>query len=121
MDTKVTQKTAREAYYARMQPSSLIPLWERLHMLVPRFRPGRNFSADPSEFVWSRGCQGGRLRSIDTALKYAPIERVDYVWLIDTGLPRHPDPRFQLVWQEGRSLLFQVRPLGFPNWNPKDF
>ena len=92
-----------------------------LHMLVPRFRPGRNFSADPSEFVWSRGCQGGRLRSIDTALKYAPIERVDYVWLIDTGLPRHPDPRFQLVWQEGRSLLFQVRPLGFPNWNPKDF
>ena len=92
-----------------------------LHMLVPRFRPGRNFAADPSEFVWSRGCQGGRLRSIDTALKYAPVERVDYVWLIDTGLPRRPDPRLQLVWQEGRSLLFQVRPLGFPTWSPKDF
>jgi hypothetical protein len=92
-----------------------------LHMVIPRFRPGRNFTADPSEFVWSRKCQGGRLRSVDSALKYAPIERVDYVWLIDTGLPRRPDPRLQLVWQEGRSLLFAVRPLGFPTWQPKDF
>lgn len=92
-----------------------------LHMVVPRFRPGRNFAADPSEFVWSRACQGGRLRSVDTALKYAPVDRVDYVWLIDTGLPTRPDPRLQLVWQEGRSLLFAVRPLGFPNWKPRDF
>lgn len=91
-----------------------------LHMIVPRFRPGRNFAADPSEFVWSRRCAGGRLRSIDTALKYAPVERVDYVWLIDTGLPTRPDPRLQLVWQEGRSLLFAVRPLGFPNWTPRE-
>lgn len=91
-----------------------------LHMVIPRFRPGRNFTADPSEFVWSRACRGGRLRSVDTALKYAPIERVDYVWLIDTGLPRRADPRLQLVWQEGRSLLFAVRPLGFPSWRPRD-
>lgn len=91
-----------------------------LHMVVPRFRPARNFVADPSEFVWSRGCQGGRLRSVDSALRYAPIERVDYVWLIDTGLPRNPDPRLRLVWQEGRSLLFAVRPLGFPTWRPRD-
>ena len=91
-----------------------------LHMVVPRFRPGRNFTADPSEFVWSRGCAGGWRRSVDTALKYAPIERVDYVWLIDTGLPRRADPRLQLVWQEGRSLLFKVRRLGIPTWQPKD-
>jgi hypothetical protein len=92
-----------------------------LHMVIPRFRPGRNFTADPSEFVWSPKCQGRRMRSVDSALKYAPIERVDYVWLIDTGLPSRPDPRLQLVWQEGRSLLFAVRPLGFPTWKPKDF
>jgi hypothetical protein len=91
-----------------------------LHMVIPRFRPGRNFTADPSEFVWSRACQSGRMRSVDTALKYAPIERVDYVWLIDTGMPLHPDSRLQLVWQEGRSLLFAVRPLGFPTWRSKD-
>ena len=90
-----------------------------LHMVVPRFRPGRNFTADPSEFVWSQGCAGGRLRSVDTALKYAPIERVDYVWLIDTGLPKRPDPRLQLVWQDGRSMLFAVRPLTIPNWQPR--
>ncbi|NKJ42483.1 MULTISPECIES: hypothetical protein [unclassified Novosphingobium] len=91
-----------------------------LHMVVPRFRPARNFAADPSEFVWSRGCAGGRLRSIDSALRFAPVERVDYVWLIDTGLPRNPDPRLRLVWQQGRSLLFAVRPLGFPTWQPRD-
>ena len=90
-----------------------------LHMIVPRFRPGRNFTADPSEFVWSEGCGGGRLRSVDSALRYAPIERVDYVWLIDTGLPKRPDPRLQLVWQDGRSLLFAVRPLTIPGWQPR--
>ncbi|MCW1382051.1 hypothetical protein OLX02_04375 [Novosphingobium sp. KCTC 2891] len=92
-----------------------------LHMVIPRFRPGRNFAADPSEFVWSRKCKSGRLRNVDNALRFAPIERVDYVWLIDTGLPLRPDPRLQLVWQEGRSMLFKVRPLGFPTWKPKDF
>jgi hypothetical protein len=90
-----------------------------LHMVIPRFRPGRNFTADPSEFVWSPRCAGGRLRDVDSALKYAPIERVDYVWLIDTGLPHRPDPRLQLVWQDGRSLLFAVRPLMIPNWQPR--
>ncbi|MFX8324022.1 hypothetical protein ABTL43_19620, partial [Acinetobacter baumannii] len=80
-----------------------------------------NFAADPSEFVWSQRCSGRRLRTVDNALKYAPIERVDYVWLIDTGLPNHPDPRLRLVWQEGRSMLFAVRPLGFPTWKARDF
>ena len=59
------------------------------------------------------------MRSVDTALKFAPIERVDYVWLIDTGMPQLPDPRLQLVWQDGRSLLFTVRPLAIPNWQPR--
>lgn len=92
-----------------------------LHMVVPRFRPGRNFTADPSEFVWSARCAGGWRRTVDNALKFAPIERVDYVWLIDTGLPRRADPRLQLVWQEDRSLLFKVRRLGIPTWKPRDF
>ena len=91
-----------------------------LHMVVPRFRPARNFAADPSEFVWSRRCAAGRLRSIDSALRFAPVERVDYVWLIDTGLPRNPDPRLRLVWQQGRSLLFAVRPLTLPKWQVQD-
>lgn len=91
-----------------------------LHMVVPRFRPGRNFTADPSEFVWSRRCAGGWRRTVDNALKFAPIERVDYVWLIDTGLPRTGDPRLQLVWQENRSMLFKVRRLGMPASQPKD-
>jgi hypothetical protein len=35
-----------------------------LHMVVPRFRPARNFVADPSEFVVAR-VPGRRLRSVD--------------------------------------------------------
>ena len=92
-----------------------------LDMLQPRFRPARYFTADPSEFVWSSGCQGGRLRSVDTALKRAPIDMVDYVWLIDTGLPKRPDPRLRIVWQEGRSVLFAVKPLGFSAWTLSRF
>lgn len=87
-----------------------------LDMVKPRFKPGRFYVADPSEFVWSPACSSGRLRTVTTALRHAPIDMVDYVWLIDTGLPHNADPRLRLVWQDGRSLLFEVRPLGFSNW-----
>ena len=70
--------------------------------------------------VAAQGARAGRLRSIDSALRFAPVERVDYVWLIDTGLPRNPDPRLRLVWQQGRSLLFAVRPLTLPKWQVQD-
>ena len=83
-----------------------------LHMLRTNFRPARYFSADPSEFVWSRGCGGGRLRSVDSALRRAPVGKVDYVWLIDTGMPKQIDTRMSLVWQDGKSLLFAVNHLG---------
>lgn len=85
-----------------------------LHMLRTNFRPARYFAADPSTFVWSRGCGGGKLRSIDTALKRAPVGKVDYVWLIDTGMPKRVDTRMSLVWQDGKSLLFAVNHLGVP-------
>jgi hypothetical protein len=85
-----------------------------LHMLKTNFRPARYFSADPSEFVWSKGCGNGRLRSVDGALKRAPVDKVDYLWLIDTGLPKKLDTRLSLVWQEGDSLLFAVNHLGLP-------
>lgn len=91
-----------------------------LHMLSPNFRPAKYFAADPSEFVWSRNCGGGRLRNIDGALKRAPVDKVHYVWLIGTGLPRRVDTRMHLVWQEGESLLFAVHLLGFPRTGTVD-
>ena len=81
-----------------------------LHMLTPKFRPGKNYTADPSTFVWSPGCSGGkRLRGIDQAMRKAPLDKVDYVWLIDTGKPRHQDPRLAPVWRSGRSVLYAVK------------
>ena len=81
-----------------------------LHMLTPKFRPGRNYTADPSTFVWSAGCSGGtRLRGIDQAMRRAPLDKVDYVWLIDTGKPKHQDPRLAPVWRSGRSVLYAVK------------
>ena len=81
-----------------------------LHMLTPKFRPGKNYTADPSTFVWSPGCAGGtRLRGIDQAMRRAPLDKVDYVWLIDTGKPKHQDPRLAPVWRSGRSVLYAVK------------
>ena len=81
-----------------------------LDMLVPKFKPAKNFVADPSEFVWSPGCSGGvHLRSVDQALARAPVGAVDYVWLIDTGLPRREDARLAEVWRAGDSVLYAVR------------
>ena len=81
-----------------------------LHMLTPKFRPGKNYTADPSTFVWSPGCSGGKkLRGIDSAMRKAPLDKVDYVWLIDTGRPRHQDPRLAPIWRSGRSTLYAVK------------
>jgi hypothetical protein len=81
-----------------------------LDMLVPKFQPAKNYAADPSSFVWSKGCSGGvHLRSIDQALAHAPVGKVDYVWLIDTGKPAHRDDRLAEVWREGDSVLYAVR------------
>jgi hypothetical protein len=81
-----------------------------LDMLVPKFQPAKNYAADPSSFVWSKGCSGGvHLRSIDQALAHAPVDAVDYVWLIDTGKPAHQDERLAEVWREGDSALYAVR------------
>jgi hypothetical protein len=81
-----------------------------LHMLTPKFRPGKNYTADPSTFVWSPACAGGtRLRGIDQAMRRAPLDKVDYVWLIDTGRPKHQDPRLAPIWRSGRSVLYAVK------------
>ena len=81
-----------------------------LHMLTPKFRPGPGYSADPSTFVWSRGCSGGkRLRGIDQAMRKAPLDKVDYVWLIDTGKLKQDDQRLAEVWRSGRSALYAVK------------
>jgi hypothetical protein len=88
-----------------------------LHMLQTKFKPAKYFSADPSEFVWTPKC-GRRLRTIGGALKRAPIDKVDYVWLIDTGIPAKVDNRMRLVWRDGRSLLFAVEHLGFLKHRP---
>jgi len=81
-----------------------------LHMLTPKFRPGRGYTADPSTFVWSRGCSGGiYLRGIDRAMQKAPLDKVDYVWLIDTGEPKQVDPRLAEVWRSGESVLYAVK------------
>lgn len=81
-----------------------------LHMLTPKFRPGPGYTADPSTFVWSPGCSGGKLlRGVDQAMRRAPVDKVDYVWLIDTGRPRQDDIRLAEVWRSGRSVLYAVK------------
>ena len=81
-----------------------------LHMLTPKFRPGPGYTADPSTFVWSPGCSGGKLlRGVDQAMRKAPLDMVDYVWLIDTGKLKQDDNRLAEVWRSGRSVLYAVK------------
>jgi hypothetical protein len=81
-----------------------------LHMLSPKFRPGPGYSADPSTFVWSPGCSGGKLlRGVEQAVRKAPVDKVDYVWLIDTGGLKRDDKRLAEVWRSGRSVLYAVK------------
>ena len=42
-------------------------------------------------------------------MRKAPLDKVDYVWLIDTGKPKHQDPRLAPVWRSGRSVLYAVK------------
>jgi hypothetical protein len=42
-------------------------------------------------------------------MRKAPLDKVDYVWLIDTGELKQDDKRLAEVWRSGRSALYAVK------------
>lgn len=63
-----------------------------------------------SSMVRNPQCAFGYYAPLDAVFPAIPVERLDYVWLIDTGIPSQVSPRLKSVWQSDRSLLYKVQP-----------
>lgn len=85
-----------------------------LHMMEARFDPG---GATKLSAVWPSECAGTGRQSLNAAFAGMPLDNIDYVWLIDTGVPPVASRRLKLIWQADRSALFQVcgSGVGSPN------
>ena len=80
-----------------------------IHLLRSRFTPAPGRSEVLFPVVWEPRCPEADGRSLDARLGELPLQKIDYVWLIDTGEPKNLPPQLQRVWQQGRSALYQVR------------
>ena len=83
---------------------------EGVNLLQLRSRFLGPLSADPSEIVRPTGCRT-RPWWISRALKAAPRDKIDYLWLI-TPPPYEPElvAGMKPVWRGKDSILYQVHP-----------
>ena len=93
--------------------------WEMdgVNMLHVRYRPDAQYYKDPSEFVFPERCidmerptaQRSR-RTLQETLTVAPIDRADYLWLVNARLPTdYVGPPLDKLWSNGRSEIYAVR------------
>lgn len=80
-----------------------------LHMVRMKFDPANGNAALLSPVIWDAGCPLNDGRTLDAAIAAAPIGKVDYLWLVDTGLPATPPAALNRRWQWHRSALYAVR------------
>ena len=101
-------------------------LWDvaGIHLLQVRFRPSPDFYDDPSHYVWPADCvvsepaprtaeeRRNQRRTIEQTVPMLPLDRVDYLWLINTRLPAGFDTsRLAPLWSNGPSILYRtIRP-----------
>jgi len=104
-------------------------LWDvpGVHLMDVTYRPSPDFYDDPSHYVWPADCVGGQptprtdeekrnvRRTIEQTAPMLPIDRVDYLWLVNASLPAgYYDDRLMPVWSNGHSFLFRVIPSAIP-------
>ena len=92
-----------------------------------RYRPDERFYRDASEIVHPARCVDAATpldkrsrRTIDEAVREAPVARVDYLWLVATRLPAdYAGPALDKLWSNGTSELYAVRaPVPFARKRP---
>lgn len=93
--------------------------WEMdgVNMLHVRYRPDALYYKDPSEFVFPERCIDMKLplaqrsrRTLQETLTVAPVDRVDYLWLVNARLPTdYAGPPLDKLWSNGRSEIYAVR------------
>lgn len=90
---------------------------EGVNMLRVRYRPDATFYKDPSQFVFPERCidmneplATRSRRTLLESLTIAPVDKVDYVWLINARLPAgYAGPPLDKLWSNERSELYAVR------------
>jgi hypothetical protein len=87
--------------------------WVNVNWTVPGLHMARS-RIDPAgehripQFVWDAPCAHHAESSLGKALTEVPYEAVDYVWMLDTGLPPAGAIPGRLVWQWKRSALYRL-------------
>lgn len=90
-----------------------------IHLLQVRYRPATLYFDDPSQMVFSPQCVDHQVKTIadyrpaqtvSEAVRAAPLDRVDYLWIIGTRLPpAFPDNRLKLIWTNRDGELYKVK------------
>jgi hypothetical protein len=91
-------------------------LWDvpSIHLLHIAYRPSPAFYHDPSHYVWPDVCvdpsNAWERQTIAQAAPLLPLDKVDYLWLIQAKLPAGPwNTKLVPVWSEGGSTLYRTR------------
>jgi hypothetical protein len=79
-----------------------------IHLLRSRHRVGTNGQTMISPMIWDTRCPDAEDRTVEMAINEVRRGSIDYVWLLDTGVPQSPLPGMALAWQAGRSALYRV-------------
>jgi hypothetical protein len=94
-------------------------MWDvpAIHLLQISYRPSPLFYQDPSNYVWPATCidasSAADRRTIAQAAPLLPLDRVDYLWMVQAKLPHGPwDKRIVPVWSAGGSTLYRTRSPG---------
>jgi hypothetical protein len=81
------------------------------NLLDLRYHAAGVFASDPSQIVRPAFCTGRGGWPIDTALRFLPRDKFDYLWMIDAPAA---DPRLlagmQAVWRGPGSILYRLHP-----------
>jgi hypothetical protein len=93
-------------------------LWDvsSIHLLQIVYRPSPDFYHDPSHYAWPSVCidpsNAWERETIAQAAPKLPLDKIDYLWLIQARLPTGPwTARLVPVWSADGSTLYRtIRP-----------
>ena len=91
---------------------------EGIHLLRVKYRPAALYYDDPSQMVFTTQCVDHQVKpiadyrpaqTVSEAVRGAPLNRVDYLWIVGTRLsPSFRDRRLKMIWTNGDGELYEV-------------
>lgn len=78
-------------------------------LLKPLAAKGTQWNSDPSQFIGGRICGNDMRREFRGRIKAIPLDRFDYVWLLD--IPTDPPqvyPHLKQLYADERTVLYKI-------------